>query len=80
VAEADTGNDEVPKTHPSQTMEESMKRTNLFRVMTLVATLAVAPVTGWAKTSEPPRSMELQITKDAANTTNGFRIRCATNW
>ena len=46
-----------------------MKRTNLFPVLTLVATLAVAPMTGWAKTSEPPRSMELQATKDAANTT-----------
>jgi BON domain-containing protein len=47
--------DEVPKTHSIQTMEESMRRTNLFPVLTLVTTLAVAPMTGWTKTSEPRR-------------------------
>ena len=46
-----------------------MKRTNLFPVLTLIATLAMAPMAGWAKTSEPPRSMELQTTKDAADRT-----------
>jgi len=46
-----------------------MKRTTLFSVLTLVATLTVAPMTGWAKTSELPRSMELQTAKDASSTT-----------
>lgn len=47
-----------------------MKRTtrSLFPVLTLVATLAVSPTASWAKTSELPRSMELQTAKDAANT------------
>jgi len=46
-----------------------MKRTNVFSVLTLIATLVVTPMAAWAKTSEPPRSMELQATKDAANRT-----------
>lgn len=46
-----------------------MKRTNLFSALTLMATLAVAPVTGWAKTSELPRSMELQTAKEAISAT-----------
>ena len=46
-----------------------MKRTNLFSALTLVAALAVAPITGWSKTSELPRSMGPQTAKDAATTT-----------
>jgi len=46
-----------------------MKRTTLFSALTLVATLAVVPTTGWAKTSELPRSMELQTAKDAGSAT-----------
>src|SRR5512132_985472 len=62
------GGNEAPRTHPIQTTEESMKRTNLFPALTLVAALAVAPVTGWTKTSELPRSMGPQTAKDAAST------------
>ena len=57
-----------------------MKRTTLFSAFTLVAALAVAPMAGWAKTSELPRSMELQTAKGAAAPLNGFRRRYATNW
>ena len=46
-----------------------MKRTTLFSALTLVATLAVVPMSGWAKASELPRSMELQTAKDASSTT-----------
>jgi osmotically-inducible protein OsmY len=47
-----------------------MKRTKLFPALTLVATLAVAPMTGWTKTSGLPRSMGPQTAKDAAITTD----------
>ena len=46
-----------------------MKRTTLFSAFTLVAALAVAPMAGWAKTSELPRSMEQQTAKGASRTT-----------
>ena len=45
-----------------------MKRSNFFPVLTLAATLAVVPMTGWAKTSELPRSMGPQTATDAAST------------
>lgn len=45
-----------------------MKRTNLLSALTLTAILAVAPMTGWADTSELPRSMETQRAKGTAHT------------
>ena len=45
-----------------------MNRTTLFPALTLIATLAVAPMTGWAKTSELPSSMERQTAKGTAIT------------
>ena len=45
-----------------------MKRSNFFPVLTLATTLAVVPMTGWAKTSELPRSMGPQTATDAAST------------
>lgn len=45
-----------------------MKRTTLFPAIAFVATLVVAPMTGWAKAAEPLRSMGPQTAKDAAKT------------
>src|SRR5262245_7224542 len=46
-----------------------MRRNTLFPTLTFAASLAVAPMAGWAKNSEPPRSMESHLAKSAADTT-----------
>jgi hyperosmotically inducible periplasmic protein len=45
-----------------------MKRTTLFSTLTLASALALAPMAGLAKTSEPPRTLGPQTARDAAKT------------
>jgi hyperosmotically inducible protein len=52
-----------------------MKRTILFSALALVATLTVAPATGWTKTSELSSSVGPQTVKDAARTTEWLQSK-----
>jgi hyperosmotically inducible protein len=52
-----------------------MKRTILFSALALVATLTVAPATGWTKTSELSSSVGRQTVKDAARTTEWLQSK-----